>query len=70
MAGTALFGKKIDPPGIDFAVPIDPPKSTSIWDRFGLWVLIAVMLIIAAYAVPLYHLYTSPSFGSPGFKPF
>ncbi|MEM9558087.1 MAG: cbb3-type cytochrome c oxidase subunit I [Acidobacteriota bacterium] len=70
--GTLLFGEPLaEPPRCTFARPLDPPPTeTTIWDRFGLWTVIAVVLIIAAYAVPLYHLYTMERFPSPGFQPF
>lgn len=70
--GTLAGGRKLDRvPAIEFAIPLEaPPAKSSIWDRFGLWSAVAVVLIIVAYAYPLYHLYTMHSYGSPGFKPF
>ena len=41
-----------------------------MWDRFGLWTAVAVVLIILAYAQPLYHLHTMARFPSRGFSPF
>ena len=41
-----------------------------IWDRIGMWTLVAIVLIILAYAYPLYHLFSLERFGSPGFRPF
>ncbi len=71
VVATILFGKKIKAPEITFSQPLDgPPAATNIWDRFGLWTAVAIVLILVAYAVPLYDLYTLPRFPSPGFKPF
>ncbi|HEY6322688.1 MAG TPA: hypothetical protein VJA16_14125 [Thermoanaerobaculia bacterium] len=36
----------------------------------GLWAAIAVVLIAAAYAYPIYHLYAMHRFGSVGYQPF
>ncbi|MCG8455266.1 MAG: cbb3-type cytochrome c oxidase subunit I [Holophagales bacterium] len=70
IVGTLFMGKRIEAPTIEFAVPLEPPERTNIWDRFGFWMLIAAVLIVAAYAIPIYHLYTTPNFPSPGYKPF
>ena len=66
---TWTSGKKIDAPPFEFAVPLRPPAA-SIWDRFGLWTIVAIVLIAAAYAYPLAELLSHPRFGSPGFKPY
>jgi hypothetical protein len=42
----------------------------TIWDRFGLWSLVAAALVLVAYAYPLIQLLAHPRFGSPGFQPF
>lgn len=70
--GTLAGGKKLEKPlEIEFAEPIDsPPEKTNLWDRFGVWTTVAVVLIVLAYAYPLYDLFSMPRFGSPGFKPF
>ena len=65
-----LFGKEVDAPEILFAQPLEEPTQAGLWDRFGLWTVVAILLIIGAYAVPLYHLYTLPRFPSLPFKPF
>jgi cytochrome c oxidase subunit 1 len=41
-----------------------------IWDRLGLWIGVAVVLVLIAYAIPLWELLNLPRYGSPGFKPF
>lgn len=69
--GTLMVGKKIEPPSFDFAIPVEgQPEEAGLWDRFGLWTIIAVVLIIMAYAYPILHLYGMERFGSVGFKPF
>ncbi|MEM9597398.1 MAG: cbb3-type cytochrome c oxidase subunit I [Acidobacteriota bacterium] len=68
---TAVWGRKIEAPAFEFARPLEPlPERTNVWDRFGLWTAMAVVLIVIAYAYPIYHLYSMETFGSPGFKPF
>lgn len=71
MLGTLMVGKKIDPPAFEYAIAVEGmPEKKDLWDRFGLWFLVAVVLVIIAYAYPIYHLYSMERFGSPGFKPF
>ncbi len=70
VVGTWLWGKEVEPPEVVFSEPLEEPEKAGLWDRFGLWTVVAVLLIIAAYAVPLYHLYTMPRFPSLPFKPF
>ncbi|MBV8199201.1 MAG: cbb3-type cytochrome c oxidase subunit I, partial [Acidobacteria bacterium] len=69
--GTAFWGRKIVPPPIELAVPLaGVPSGRTLWDRLGLWTVVAVALLVIAYAYPLYHLYAMHRFGSPGFQPF
>jgi cytochrome c oxidase subunit I len=70
VAATWLAGKRIEPPAFDFAVPLRQPTTVTVWDRFGLWTVVAVLLVVAAYAYPLYQLLSHPRFGSPAFKMF
>jgi cytochrome c oxidase subunit 1 len=67
---TWVGGKRIEPPPFDFAVPLVPATTTGLWDRYGLWTVLAIVLVIAAYAYPLFELLSHPRFGSPAFKPF
>lgn len=41
-----------------------------VWDRIGMWTVIAAVLVIIAYAYPIWELLSMERFGSPGFKPF
>jgi len=66
---TWTSGKKIDPPPFEFAVPLRP-AATTVWDRYGMWTIVAILLIVAAYAYPLAQLLGHPRFGSPAFKPY
>jgi cytochrome c oxidase subunit 1 len=63
-------GRRIQPPAFEFAQPLQPVNGMGRWDRFGFWTVLAVILIAAAYAYPLFHLVTHPRFGSPPFQPF
>ena len=67
---TWLFGKRIQAPAFEFATPLRPVTTEGVWDRFGLWNAIAVVLIAAAYAYPLITLLAHPRYGSPPFQPF
>jgi cytochrome c oxidase subunit 1 len=70
VVATWVGGRSIAAPAIEFAVPLKPATSLGLWDRFGLWTIVAIVLIVVAYAYPLMTLYMHPRFGSPGFKPF
>ncbi len=74
VAATMIWGKHIDPPSIEFARPLHASEQVTggelLWDRLGLWTAVAVLLIIIAYAYPMYHLFSLERFGSPGFRPF
>jgi cytochrome c oxidase subunit I len=68
-AATWLAGKKIEAPAFRFATPLRPAE-VSVWDRFGLWTAISVVIILASYAYPIIHLLMHQRYGSPPFKPF
>jgi len=70
VVGTWATGKRIEAPAFEFAVPLVEPGGPGIWDRYGLWTVVAVVLVAVAYAYPLYQLLMLPRFGSPAFKPF
>lgn len=58
-------------PPIEYADTVAPLSTApSIWDRVGLWSALAVVLVVIAYAAPLYHLHTMTRFPSVGFTPF
>lgn len=69
-SATLVAGRKIAPPSFEFAVPLRPVAARGIWDRLGLWTVVAIVLIVAAYAWPITHLLAHPRFGSPPFQPF
>lgn len=71
VVGTMLVSPRGERPPIEYAeslVALTP--GPSIWDRLGLWSAVAVVLIVIAYAQPLYHLHTLARFPSRGFSPF
>jgi hypothetical protein len=41
-----------------------------VWDRLGMWTVVAIVLVALAYAYPLAHLLSLERYGSPGFQPF
>jgi len=42
----------------------------TLFDRLGLWTVVAVILVLLAYGYPIYHQLQMPRYGSPGFAPF
>jgi cytochrome c oxidase subunit 1 len=70
VVATWLAGRKIAPPEISFSVPLRQPAAVGPWDRLGMWSLVAVALVVVAYAWPIAHLLSHPRFGSPPFQPF
>ena len=67
---TWTAGRKIEAPPFEFAVPLEPVTSAGLWDRFGLWTIVAVIMVALAYGYPLISLFLTPRFGSPPFQPF
>ena len=71
MIGTALAGKKQEAEPILWAEPLHPvAQQRTLLDRYGLWPAVAVILVIVAYAYPLWAHLRMARFGSPGFSPF
>ncbi len=70
--GTTFFcGSKVGMVPTRFARSLEPlPETAGGFDRLGLWTAIAVILIVLAYAYPIWQLLTLERFGSPGFSPF
>ena len=67
---TWLAGKKIQAPAFEFALPLRPATAVGLWDRFGLWTVLAVVLLGLAYGYPVVQLLAHPRYGSPAFQPF
>jgi cytochrome c oxidase subunit 1 len=73
MLGTLLAGQKTGFASIEWAEPLEAPAGgfkRTIWDRLGFWFVIAVILVVLAYAIPLWDLFQLHRYGSQGFKPF
>jgi cytochrome c oxidase subunit 1 len=71
MLGTVLAGRRAAQTDLEFAEPLQgAPERRGIWDRFGLWIGVAIVLVVIAYAYPLVQHLQLERFGSPGFKPF
>ncbi len=47
-----------------------PENAPRLLDRWWPWVVVAILLIVAAYAGPVAELIGSPASGSPGFSPW
>ena len=69
VAATWLSGAKVEAPKFEFAESLRAPVA-GIWDRYGLWTAIAMVVVIAAYAYPILHLLSHHRYGSPPFQPF
>lgn len=71
VVGTLVNKRRLETiPRFEFAVPLEPAQGGTRWDRIGLWTLVAVVLIVIAYAYPIYHLYAMDRFGSVGYRPW
>jgi cytochrome c oxidase subunit 1 len=70
VVATWTGGRRIQPPAFEFATALRPPTATGLWDRFGLWSAIAIVLVALAYVYPLVTLLAHPRFGSGPFQPF
>jgi cytochrome c oxidase subunit I len=69
VAATWLAGRRIEAPAFEFASPLRPALP-SIWDRFGMWTSVAVVVILAAYGYPLIRLLAHHRYGSLPYQPF
>lgn len=67
-----MFGEKVEEPDrVEFAEPLEPPGAVAaVLDRYWLWTMTAIVLIVIAYGAPIWHHLQMPRFGSPGFSPF
>ncbi len=66
---TWLTGRKAEAPKFEFAIPLQPAVA-GVWDRFGIWTVVAIVIVAAAYAYPILHLLSHHRYGSPPFQPF
>jgi hypothetical protein len=70
VVATWASGRRIDAPPFEFARALRPATVMGVWDRFGLWTVLAVLLVAAAYAYPIVTLLAHTRYGSPPFQPF
>jgi cytochrome c oxidase subunit I len=70
VVSTWIGGRRIEAPAFEFAQPLQPATTLGIWDRYGLWVVIAIVMVAIAYAYPIATLLSQHRYGSPGYKPF
>ena len=54
--------------GFEYAESLESSNTRTMWDRLGLWTVIAVILVILAYGLPIWDLLHLERFGSPGFR--
>jgi cytochrome c oxidase subunit 1 len=70
VVATWTAGRRIEAPAFEFAAPLRPVTSMGVWDRYGMWTVVAVILVLLAYAYPLLSLLSHERFGSPPYQPF
>jgi cytochrome c oxidase subunit 1 len=71
MLFTVTAGRKAEQGPILFAEPLEPPSPKAVlFDRLGLWTVVAIILIIVAYGYPIWMQVRMPTFGSAGFTPY
>jgi len=71
VTATMSVGRRMETlPAFDLAVPLRPVGAPGLWDRFGLWTVVAVLMVLLAYAYPIYSLIGQTRYGSPPFQPF
>ena len=71
MLATLLGGERGAQQPIEWAESLggETAKVTT-WDKLGLWFVIAAVIVVVAYGLPLYEHFQLIRYGSPGFKPF
>ena len=71
MLATLLGGQRGAQQPIEWAESLggETVKVTT-WDKLGLWFVVAALLVIVAYGLPLYEHFQLTRYGSPGFHPF
>jgi len=70
VVATWLSGRRIERPAFEFATPLRPVGAPGLWDRLGVWTVVAIILVAIAYGYPLAHLLSLQRFGSPPYQPF
>ena len=69
MVGTGLAGKRRAPEPFEWAEPLEPvAPHLTLLDRYGLWTIVAIVLVLIAYAYPLWSHLQMTRFGSPPFR--
>jgi cytochrome c oxidase subunit 1 len=71
MLGTLVAGRRQEPAPIEWAESLESGSGRApLLDRLGLWTAIAVLLVLIAYAYPIWTHLRMERFGSPGYSPF
>ena len=66
-----LFAPRVPDEPLEFSEPLEDPGTTGAFlDRLGVLTALAVLLIVVAYAYPIWQHLQMERFGSPGFSPF
>jgi len=67
---TWVAGRQFEAPPFQFSQALRPATAMGLWDRFGWWTILAMVLVAAAYVYPLFTLFAHQRYGSPPFQPF
>ena len=71
VVATARSRRHVKAPLIAYAEPLEPIGApATVWDRFGLWAGLAVLLVIVAYGWPIFQILTLDRYGAPGIRVF
>jgi len=71
MLATLLGGERGEQRPIEWAESLGgPTEKVGTWDKLGIWFVVAAVLVIVAYGLPLYEHFQLIRYGSPGFHPF
>lgn len=73
MFATLLGGARQEIEPLEWAEPLGTPVGgvrVGIWDKLGLWFVVAILLVLVAYGIPIYQHLQMVRYGSPGFHPF
>jgi cytochrome c oxidase subunit 1 len=67
LVATALGKTRETAMSFEYSEALEGPVTRTNWDRLGLWTGVAVVLVVLAYAWPIWELLRLERFGSRGF---
>ncbi len=67
LVATAVGNARETDLSFEYSEALERPTARTTWDRLGLWTAVAVVLVLLAYAWPIWDLLQLERFGSRGF---